>query len=327
MSNAAQSEYSNQASNGNSAGISTTPTRSSSLQTPQSASLPPSAGSMASYDYTSPTTYMTSDTYSLSSQPHTPLGPPGVPHEINYGMTDMSLGDGSYPYGFPGEFEMDFSSYGSNAPMDHSTPSAPTTIEDDRTPVVSDTPNPIPPSALPRPSDHMNRSVHMSDVKPLMSPFRPLQHEMMYPMPGTAGMPQTSPTYYDPSTAMYHQVPNMNRFYDGSPVDQTGFTPGQLPPQFATRLPLQPPPQVYPNGHIAPSASTSTDFGPSRSRNGSPTSTISSSAASLTRSTSTSSELRTRPKVKLSFQDKKSIVELHRSNNSLRQEDIAKQYG
>jgi hypothetical protein len=106
-------------------------------------------------------------------------------------------------------------------------------------------------------------------------------------------------------------------------------------------VPMQPPPpqfvqmQPHMGGQIFPgqqqqyySSGQQYDYGLPRSCNGSPTSSISSSAVSLTRSASTSSELRpARPKVKLTFEDKRNIVELHRSNSSLRQEDIARQYG
>jgi hypothetical protein len=123
--------------------------------------------------------------------------------------------------------------------------------------------------------------------KSLLSPFRPLHTD--YP--------------YDPN--MYQAVT----------YDQPMYQPAL--PQY------QQPMYIAPGQFYAPQYSYP---GVPLSRGGSPSSSISSN--SLVRSGSTSSELRpARPKVKLTFDDKKRIVEIARENTSLRQEDIARQYG
>jgi hypothetical protein len=137
--------------------------------------------------------------------------------------------------------------------------------------------------------------------------------------------------HYPPPAQVYYTqqgapMPPGTMLYAHGPDGMVPAYPQYVPmhPTTAMAPHMYPQPVFYPGGVPAPY-----DFGPARSRNGSPTSSISSSAVSLTRSASTSSELRQqpRPKVKLSWDDKRNIVELHRSNSSLRQEDIARQYG
>lgn len=224
-----------------------------------------------------------------------------------------------------------------------------TRIEDDRTPVVTDH-NPIPPRNFPAPprgdGQETIRVKAEHQQQSLLSPFRPFpgqtapldqSHATMNLAPGSTSLPaQHYPTHLHaqphymaqgmpmhPGAVMYAQGPHgMVPVYPHQPhmvqYAHSSHMAGPMYTQSGHYYPV-PPPHMVPQPH---------DFGPPRSRNGSPTSSISSSVASLTRSASTSSEMRqARPKVKLSYDDKRNIVELHRSNSSLRQEDIARQYG
>jgi hypothetical protein len=169
--------------------------------------------------------------------------------------------------------------------------------DDDRTPVVSEQP-PIPPSSYPR------------QPQPLMSPFRP---EVNYPIQ----------QYVDPALALYPS-PAGYVYPDGTPVPNYAYNYQPVPVYTQMYYPpvLQHPQPQPPAGQVYAFS------GPPRSRAGSPTSTIASSNISLTRNGSTSSDLRpSRPKVKLTPDDKKRIVEMAAENSSLRQEDIARMYG
>lgn len=161
-------------------------------------------------------------------------------------------------------------------------------MDEERTPVVQDTQVQIATSTLPAVPGA--RTVH-PNPSVLQSPFRAVEQQYYVPAPGM-------PEYYgNPSYPQYYIDP-----VTGVP---TAFAPMQM--QYSA---------MYPSTHMQPYPH---DY---HSRHGSPSS---SSMASLTRTGSTSSDMR--PKVKLTHQDKRNIVELHRTNSSLRQEDIARQYG
>lgn len=249
---------------------------------------------------------------------------------------------------------------------DQSTPSASNRTDDDSTPVIPDNQAPIPASSLPDPHATI-RAPSQHKQAPLMSPFRPMtaqsdgeggmaayQPPPAFIDPSTAFYPNHHPNPHQhqhqhqhpqqpyayphsapPAHMQQHPYPQTQYIYhNGSPHE--GSQPTFMMPMNISVAPqyvnmqahvgqvFVPPGQTYLPAHMGQTY----DYGPPRSRNGSPTSSISSSVPSLARSASTSSELRpVRPKVKLTFEDKRNIVELHRSNSSLRQEDIARQYG
>ncbi|WVR06984.1 hypothetical protein IAU60_004021 [Kwoniella sp. DSM 27419] len=194
--------------------------------------------------------------------------------------------------------------------------------EEDRTPVVTDIH--AQPIALPGHPNITNSNAQPTPLhtkQPLLSPFKAFggqqQTQQQQPQPHEVPMGYPLPIehqQYLDNTALYY--------------GQTGFVP--YPANTAMGF------NPYPAQYMAtqPQGLFTTDMyqpqpqynfaGPPRSRNGSPTSSIaSSSVPSLTRAGSTS----TRPKVKLTYEDKRNIVELHRQNSSLRQEDIARMYG
>ncbi|WVQ99335.1 hypothetical protein IAU59_006468 [Kwoniella sp. CBS 9459] len=220
------------------------------------------------------------------------------------------------------------------------TPPAPDRDEEDRTPVVTDIH--AQPINLPCPPNVTNnQTIRAPQPKPpLMSPFKTFhdqqqaqqqqhlhqahhaQHTLQQQSPIAYPLPIEHQQYMD-NTAMYYGQPGFIAYPQASPTAHMAFA--QYPPQFATMQPQMTgifPAEMY---QIPPQYAFA---GPPRSRNGSPTSSIASSAVSLARSASTSSDFRvTRPKVKLTYDDKRTIVELHRQNSSLRQEDIARMYG
>ncbi|RXK40152.1 hypothetical protein M231_02610 [Tremella mesenterica] len=277
-------------------------------------------------DFTSPSAYINHDAYS-----HTAPSTPHVSglHDMAYDLSAHSLDSFDFAYTdysvdpalFSNDNNTSTSTAANNHPeqADHTTPPALPRSEEERTPVVSDSQNPISASSLPAPPG----SAH--EFKPLMSPFRQFGETapMMY-HPTTHDQPlyqhqnQQHPVYIDPATAYYD---HMSHFINMSPQDTAPAPFLPPPPQFA--MPSMPVP-MYPGPYLP---GQPYDYGPPRSRGASPSPSIT-SAVSLARSASASSELRPpRPKVKLTYEDKRNIVELHRSNSSLRQEDIAKRYG
>ena len=239
------------------------------------------------HDYTPPSAYLH----------HDPYTGPNTPHAEGYDHSGMpSTTDDTYGFAY-GDFSM-------MPVMDD--PSGAAAIDEEATPMMSET-QPIPPSMFPCPPSmipivppHMATDAAAHNAA-LMSPFRTMPHSYEHvPLASPHGVSYhiTPPGYIDPNS--------FQQQYVHAPT----FT---YTPQYA---------QVY------PPYTPVQELGPPRSSNGSPTSSISSSHASLHRSGSTTSDVRTaRPKVKLTFDDKRQIVELHRSNSSLRQEDIARQYG
>ncbi len=283
-------------------------------------------------DFTSPSAYLNHDAYNHTS-PNSPHGSACL-HDLTYDMHGSASAppasiDETFAYAY-GDYSAE-NGYMPMAPIDHSTPSA-LRMEDDRTPVISDKQHPIQPSSLPcRPNVHGDETIRASSQshRTLMSPFRTFSNQ-----PNMMAFPESVSEQHqliDPSQAFYPQPqpqpPQSYAYSNGSPHDPSGFV---TMPQYVNMQPglggqIYPPPGQYYTQPLQPY-----DFpGPRpRSRNGSPTESVSSSAASIARSGSTSSELRqARPKVKLTFEDKRNIVELHRANSSLRQEDIARQYG
>ncbi|WRT66289.1 uncharacterized protein IL334_003242 [Kwoniella shivajii] len=303
-------------------------------------------------DYESPSAYLDS-TY-VSTSPNTPHG-----NEVKYDHIAITEGlvahhqppqhpvtlDDPYAFqytGFPtDQRHLQHEEY---VPMQEQiTPPAPSREEDDRTPVVTEIQ--AQPINLPCPPNISgDRTIRASNHKkpPLMSPFKTFpdhqqpqhQQQQQQQMQQHQQQPQ-SPAYplpiehqqYLDNTAMYYsQQPGFIAYPQQiSPSAPMSFAQFPPPPHFVNM------PQqlngIYPAEMYQPQPQYAF-AGPPRSRNGSPTSSISSSAVSLARTASTSSDFRaTRPKVKLTYEDKRNIVNLHRSNSSLRQEDIARMYG
>lgn len=284
---------------------------------PPSSITPTRHNSQTIPDYTSPSAYFNHDAY-IHTQPNTPHGTTSLSDAYDLSSShdaeaEFGLTYGSYNGTYGIEEEGDF------LPVDHTTPSA-SRLEDDRTPVVSETQSHIPASSFPAPPNLQHTDNGTAAFHQLMSPFRPFENQPMtaYPqhIPGQHYI-DPSQAYYAPSTlplpphfahpSEHHYIP---QYVNMPPHMGVGHVYTGQPMQY---IPVQQVPMVA---------------GPVRSRQSSPTSSITSSAVSLARSASTSSELKTtRPKVKLTYDDKRNIVELQRSNSSLRQEDIARQYG
>ena len=213
--------------------------------------------------------------------------------------------------------------------MDELTPSA-GLAEDDRTPIIPET-HGIAPRSLPIPPHmHSDDTIRASShsQRPLMSPFRTFDPQSNM-LPYHAAPMSQHPQYIDPSAAFYPQ-PHAQHPYtypDGSSQDQTGFA--QMAPPYVNMHPQMGGQMYAPQAqYYVPAPTDFEDPAVLASRHGSPTSSAASSSASIARSGSTSSDPRpARPKVKLTYEDKKHIVELHRANSSLRQEDIARIYG
>ncbi|OCF60535.1 hypothetical protein L486_00168 [Kwoniella mangroviensis CBS 10435] len=306
-----------------------------------------------SNDYHSPSAYL-EQVYGQSN-PNTPHG-----HEVSYEvpLTDVSVThdqpqhhpqqppahsiphlDDNYAFSYS-----DYPANDDNEPFlpiqEQATPPAPSREEDDKTPIVTDIH--AQPINLPCPPNMSSndQTIRASSHKkpPLLSPFKtfhdPQQsHQPQAQAQQCLAQPQ-SPVYplpiehqqYLDNAAMYYgqQQPGFIAYPQQiSPSVPMSF--GQFPPQYAGI-----PPQM--NGmYSAEMYQPQPQYafaGPPRSRNGSPTSSIASSGVSLARTASTSSDFRTtRPKVKLTYEDKRNIVNLHRQNSSLRQEDIARMYG
>ncbi|WWC70285.1 uncharacterized protein I206_104235 [Kwoniella pini CBS 10737] len=218
------------------------------------------------------------------------------------------------------------------------TPPAPSREEEDRTPVVTDIQSqpinlPCPPN-LSSGDQTIRAASHRKP--PLMSPFKTFNDQQQIPPQARQAVPQPqSPVYplpiehqqYLDNTAMYYSQSQQPGYiaYPQQISSSTTMSFAQFPPQFAG---VQPQVNgIFPTEMYQPQPQYAF-AGPPRSRNGSPTSSIASSAVSLARTASTSSDFRTtRPKVKLTYEDKRNIVNLHRQNSSLRQEDIARMYG
>lgn len=254
-------------------------------------------------DFTSTSAYLNHDPYA-----HSPNTPHGSLHLHDGTYTNISPVDETFAFAY-GDYTGE--GFMPMPPMDHSTPSAPI---DDSTPIIPEIQHPLHASSFPCPPNiHGDETIRASHShRPLMSPFQ--QDMMVYP-----GL-MAQQRFIDPSTAFY--PPNAAYVYP-SGSSQDSFMP-QYVNMHPTGVQIYPPPPQY----YAPPPQSYEFHGPPRSRNGSPTGSVASSVASLARSGSTSSELRqARPKVKLTHTDKRNIVELHRANSSLRQEDIARQYG
>nr|XP_031863207.1 uncharacterized protein CI109_001079 [Kwoniella shandongensis]KAA5530279.1 hypothetical protein CI109_001079 [Kwoniella shandongensis] len=268
-------------------------------------------------DFQSPSAYL-NDNF-VATEPNTP-----------------HLQDAAYPvpttlddtYGFA---YGDFSADPNGEYVEQSTPSGPSRGEEDKTPVVPEGQSQIHPSSLPRPpnlnGDQTIRASSSHSKPSLMSPFKTFQNDQsqqQQPHENTAyPLPVEHQQYIDSTTMYYGQQPNFPAFQQTSPTEHMTFA--QYPQQFVP-MPSQPN-GIYPADMYQ--AHPVYNFpGPPRSRNGSPTSSIASAGANLARNGSTSSDMRAvRPKVKLTYDDKRNIVLLHRQNSSLRQEDIARMYG
>ena len=299
-------------------------------------------------DFTSPSAYINHDAYTLTdtNYDHSASSSISIPHSASMSDYDFSYADfGDYvPMD---ELDPDHSQHSNDTNGGVSHP------DDDRTPIVTDNQARIPPRSFPAPQlrrdDRLQLSPNDGNRKPLMSPFRqyagiPGAEPNDIPMTFTPGSNQQQqqqqhqqPAHFvEASGQLFYappgsQIPPGSFLYEQSPDGV--FAP--IPPSY-NNIPSHIGGHMYqqPGGYYAHPPhphnmvpGQSYDFGQPRSINGSPTSTIS-SAVSLTRSASTSSDLRhVRPKVKLTWEDKRNIVELHRANCSLRQEDIARQYG
>ena len=294
-----------------------TPTRHAS-QTSHSLSRPPPMP-----DFTSPSAFVNADAYD-GSYSDSMYEPSSATSSLSIAQSAVML-DFTYP-GFE-----DF------APETGVDPRA----EDDRTPVVPEHQHQIHPRSFPAPP-HVTLKQSMDKQPEMAAPFRGYPDAagshmgmgMAYPphhphhpqhVASHMGRPATAPMYYappgshvPPQAMMYHPHPGHELAQYPQYINVNPQMAGHMYPQMGG---------YYPHHH-AMMPTQQYDFGPPKSRNGSPTSSISSSVISLTRTGSTSSDMRqTRPKVKLTWEDKRDIVELHRANSSLRQEDIARQYG
>ena len=276
-----------------------------------------------------------------------------------------SLGYADYTSGEAGEMMSMAESPEHEISIDGPTPSAEAMRQEDRTPVVQDNQQQIPSSTYPAPPAQVMtanpglRAQLAPDGKTLLSPWRPYpgmegameevsamsseQHLAYHiPLEGLPPHPQ-QPQYVDPSTgAIYFTTSHSQHvspasYYETQPHHMAPHQPHPVSPlTYTYQGPINP--QLYQQQQVSAQYYTTQTVnaeqqqysftGPPRDQHDSPTSSVSSSGPSLARSTSASSELRNqRPKVKLTFDDKRKIVELHRSNSSLRQEDIARMYG
>jgi hypothetical protein len=244
---------------------------------------------------------------------------------------------------------MSFEEYGpSSSPtvQDYPSPTAQAGLEEEATPVVTDTP--IPASSYPQPPMSSEPQGHVTPDM-LMSPFQPMtvaqhtdqyaymqhmQHQQQqYPQQQQHHQPpQQTPAYvnpqdFQPVPHQYQHAQHMAPYpYNGSPLETT--TPGfAYQPQMPMDMPFMPSQVSHP--YMGQQQGYAYTYGPPQSRGQSPASSVSSSAVSLVRSASTSSDLhqKARPKTKLQFKDKANIVRIHKKDSSLRQEDIAKMYG
>jgi hypothetical protein len=220
---------------------------------------------------------------------------------------------------------------------------------------------------LPRPpttdADATIRQRPPKRAQPLLSPFAPRfaaqptpQHYTYSDVPVGYATPEqyAQPVYADPSNPnAYYAYPIPHQPTSAGPSPQQSpygaFHPSQVPqymhpgmyqpsptqPHIVYTEPLSSQHQMpqYVQAPLPPQQYTFANH-PPRSRQGSQESSApsraSSVASSITRSHSTASSdvrMTARPKVKLTFEDKRRIVEIARGNTSLRQEDIARQYG
>ncbi|WWC89408.1 uncharacterized protein L201_004332 [Kwoniella dendrophila CBS 6074] len=222
------------------------------------------------------------------------------------------------------------------------TPPAPSREEEDKTPIVTDLH--AQPINLPCPpnlslGDQTVRASSSHRKPPLMSPFKAFNDQQQAPQPQAPLPPQQpqmqsqSPVYplpiehqqYLDNTAMYYGQQPASFVNWPTQVNPSAHVSIAYPPHFAG---MQPQVNGIFGAEMYQPQAQYAFAGPPRSRNGSPTSSIASSGVSLARTGSTSSDFRTtRPKVKLTYEDKRNIVNLHRQNSSLRQEDIARMYG
>ena len=270
-------------------------------------------------EYTSPSAYTNHDAYAHTS-PNTPHGSTTA-HEVIYDFPASGHSGNDESFGFAyGDFETEHGF----APVDHSTPPA-SRMGEDRTPVIAESQHPSPASSFPCPPNiHSDDTIRASSHshRPLMSPFRTFANQPdIMTFPGG-----TQQHFIDPSIAFYPDLRPVPSYMYPSSSNQVPY--GAMPQYVNMQPPMSG--QMFPSPaqYYAPVPQIYDFSGSPRSPNGSPTDSASSSVASLARSGSTSSELRqARPKVKLSVEDKRNIVELHRADSSLRQEDIARQYG
>lgn len=272
-------------------------------------------------DFTSPSAYINTDAYTPGDGSYT-----DSMYEASSAHSSLSIAQSAVmlDFTYPG-FE-DF------APETDADPSS--RVEDDRTPVVSEHQQQIHPRSFPAPP-HV--SLKADKQQGTSVPFRAypdpagghpgISYHPHHPQHVASHMsrPTAAPMYYAPAGShappqamMYHHHPGHELAQYPQYINVHPQMTGHMYPQVGG---------YYPHPHAMMPAQQY-DFGPTKSRNGSPTSSISSSAISLTRTGSMSSDIRQpRPKVKLTWEDKRDIVELHRANSSLRQEDIARQYG
>ncbi|KAK8864344.1 hypothetical protein IAR55_001591 [Kwoniella newhampshirensis] len=277
-------------------------------------------------DFNSPSAYL-EDNF-VSTEPITPHL-----HDPTYAIP-AALDDAyGFAYG-------DYSAQPSAEYVEQTTPSGAARGDEEKTPVVPEGQPQIHPASLPRPpningnGDQTIRASSSHTKPSLMSPFKTFQNQQQpqSQQPPLPVQPHDTIPYplpiehqqYIDNTAMYYgQQPNFPAFQQTSPTEHMSYT--QYPQQFVAMQPQMT--GIYP-ADMYQTQPVYNFPGPPRSRNGSPTSSIASSGASLVRTGSTSSDLRSvRPKVKLTYDDKRNIVLLHRQNSSLRQEDIARMYG
>lgn len=183
--------------------------------------------------------------------------------------------------------------------------------DDEQTPVVPDAP-PTHPSYMPAVPGAQMRGPGPS----LHSPYRngngnPHSHSAQPYYTTSAQVPAAS----DPRFAAAPPHPQVPTAYPQYFVDP--YT-GLPTPYMPMTTPAAQPSTSASAASAAPVAQTATTYAPVQ---------YASNVGGLVRSDATGDALLVRPKVKLTHQDKRNIVQLHRSNSSLRQEDIARQYG
>lgn len=172
---------------------------------------------------------------------------------------------------------------------------------------------------------------YMYAPPPEYSPVEVYHPQVVYPDPANPGYyTYGTPVEVSPHHSPYgpFQAVQMAQYVPGTVFQHSPTAPHQPQMTYTDPLPAQAQlPQYATNPYMF-------DHLPPRSRGGSSEDSsapsISSMAPSLTRSHSTASldvRMPSRPKVKLTREDKKRICEISDGNKSLRQEDIARQYG
>jgi hypothetical protein len=181
--------------------------------------------------------------------------------------------------------------------------------DDEQTPVVPDAPPPLA-SSMPAVPGAQIRGQESA----LQSPFRSTHGHAQaayYAAPGAQGQGPTVPAASDPRFGPPQSIPSAYPQYFVDPY--TG-----LPTPYMPMTTSAAPPASSSTAAAAPAVQTATTYAPVQ---------YASAGGGIVRADSNSDALLARPKVKLTHQDKRNIVQLHRSNSSLRQEDIARQYG